>query len=1531
MSVRRHVIVWTLVALSSIVISTLFHLDSGLGRRLGRDILNDYVTGEMDGELELGEIIQLRFWKTIVKDTRVYDPQGREVIYGETVHLVIDPLAAIMGELRFSRAHLWNGTVTLIDNEEGDPTFIDAFDSPDDPNADPNEIPFHAYVEDMDLHNVEVKGSLLGLHGLRVVDMHVRGRMEYFWTNDIEVWSATGRIVEPFPFEGELNQLRAEYYSDTRGARLDANLSRESETLQANLTYRPEEGKTGDTPFILDLQLYANPVSAQTMVDVGFDWAATAKGLARGNVRLTGPGDPLVLTADVETDGGHAIVNGVLTSEAPSRIEIASKRLALARTLTGAADIEVNGTVAFVIPPGETSSTGLELQLEPFQYDGFAIPRLTAKTTIDDHGIHIHELNAAYGGGKLHMSGTVPYAGQTSLHIMGNIPQIAKDPNLQKFVPGAKGAADFDFRLRRLGSDLNIEGWAALDDFEYGIITAHSLHIEGVVAGTLSEPKINLTLETADFDVAGYPLGHGDLSIKGGPKTYETQGAFAATGQRRAEFHAKAKKRGAHYVFDVDHIELAVRSLVWRGAIQEISSDFKTRLDFEGLRFANGNQEVDAKGTWQFRGDDDIEADVKDFDLAALRLILPDDPPDVRGRLNLHFEFKGDLDRRPIIVAEGTLKDGRMLDIEPLTAAYLIRYGEGTLDADAQIDLGGAGNFSLSVSGVVDPEIADVTEALRGGVYEADLRCGAFDLELLERFLGKDWGAFAGYADAHVRLSGPVDAPTFRGTATIPELKAGAWKALGLKSEFQYEYGSLIARVTGNDAKGELFDVEGSLLIDLPYFVTEPQKAVATLATSPWRLSVRVPPRSFDALPKRYLKRMPKGIENLQVAASLTLAGGAFRTRGDLHASFDWKGQLGDALCATQSNPRSTLRAELVDDVTTVSFDGLIGTRRTLSVQASAPTPLDEWLRAAEIPELPPTQLTATLDNASTEEVPFLCRYAGGPLNATLQLDDLFGADPKLQMQMQSDDLRARRVEPGVRTDAAASVVETPPAKMDLTATLGDGLGTASGRWSWWNGGETKIDAKVPIQWDRKHKTPTLAKTGQLDAEASFDNMPLQAVLAWMSGVVNVEGMMQGIVSARGPAHAPKVSGDLLVSNGRVDLRTLGQTLREVEGQAIFNQEGELVFDLHAVDAKGHVSAAGELKLDGLRPEKAIVRIKASNFPVRQEGSVMASLDSSAELAAKFAKEGLDARVDIASLEIDVPESKGSPQSLDTHPDVRFVDEETEKVLLRKPYLVNLDIDASERFSVRSDAEGFSAVASARLNVIYDDRGLIVLGRMDLHGGYFEVFGKRFDVQSGSMSFQGDPEVNPQVSLVATHPLRGTSGQTVTITLTGNLDDPDVSFSSTIPTESDAQIIALLMTGRARTERGSQTSSVDAGQQASNFLAGVAGGLFASTLRGQFGGLAPTFAVQDDPDSTETTLQVGFNVDSVIPDQWRNIIQGLYIEGSFTTRREEGGTNTTGQAQRAGFLIETQFPRSIVVIGTFAPPANWSLDLTWEP
>ena len=100
---------------------------------------------------------------------------------------------------------------------------------------------------------------------------------------------------------------------------------------------------------------------------------------------------------------------------------------------------------------------------------------------------------------------------------------------------------------------------------------------------------------------------------------------------------------------------------------------------------------------------------------------------------------------------------------------------------------------------------------------------------------------------------------------------------------------------------------------------------------------------------------------------------------------------------------------------------------------------------------------------------------------------------------------------------------------------------------------------------------------------------------------------------------------------------------------------------------------------------------------------------------------------------------------------------------------------------------------------------------------------------------------------------------------------------------------------------------------------------------GSFPDGASPYGLLDVPDDTDgdTAVEVGFNVDSVLPD---NVpIRGLYVEGQFVARRAEGGPNTTAQAQRPGFLIEALWPLNFVTTGTFAPPSNWSIDITWEP
>ncbi|MGB5266453.1 MAG: hypothetical protein WBN30_07690, partial [Polyangiales bacterium] len=550
----------------------------------------------------------------------------------------------------------------------------------------------------------------------------------------------------------------------------------------------------------------------------------------------------------------------------------------------------------------------------------------------------------------------------------------------------------------------------------------------------------------------------------------------------------------------------------------------------------------------------------------VLKSLYPRTAPDFSGGVDLHFEFRGDLDREPTIVAEGTLTDAVLWEVSPVNAAYLINYDKGVLDADAQVDFGGRGNFTLSTTGFVDPMPGGVAESLLEGVYETTLSTGAVDLTLLELMLEEDMPNVRGYADASIRFSGPIDAPAFKGTIKIPGFIVDRWGPVELASDFRYEYGALLAQVRMADGEGELIEGEGSLLVDLVNLSQNPSEAVEALATSPWRVSVRMPPRRLSAYPKKLSRLFVPDADRLQLAASFTLAGGAFRTRGDFHSSVDWLSDSSEGLCGSEAHPRATVRARLEDGVTELTMDGVVGNAKVLDLQASLVTPLDDWLRRAEIPPWPVTQISADFYDAPMENLPYLCRYAAGVLSAQLKATGLFSDNPDLSFSMDSDELRARRLEPGRRAGMVNTIVETPPSINRVSGGYHDGIAAIDMDMRWWNGGSSTITAKVPLIWDSKHPVPELAKTGDVDAKANFDRMPLQAVLAWMAGVVNVEGILQGSVTAQGRVQDPTLVGSVDLTDGRINVRTVGQTLENVSGRAIFDEDGVAVTNLKVTD-----------------------------------------------------------------------------------------------------------------------------------------------------------------------------------------------------------------------------------------------------------------------------------------------------------------------------------------------------------------------------
>jgi translocation and assembly module TamB len=409
----------------------------------------------------------------------------------------------------------------------------------------------------------------------------------------------------------------------------------------------------------------------------------------------------------------------------------------------------------------------------------------------------------------------------------------------------------------------------------------------------------------------------------------------------------------------------------------------------------------------------------------------------------------------------------------------------------------------------------------------------------------------------------------------------------------------------------------------------------------------------------------------------------------------------------------------------------------------------------------------------------------------------------------------------------------------------------------------------------------------------------------------------------------------LELEHGYLKVVPLGQQLSELGGTIVFHEDWAGVEKLTARDRNGTLTLKGSAQLDGPIPTSVRLELKPDQFPVRQEASILARLTGNAILEADVGPEETDATITIEDLTVRMPdEPLRSLQELEPHSDVSIAGVDREAGTTSRPYRFQFNLRSPTPFWVRR--QDFAAQVETDLTAEYEEPELRLTGFLELNRGFFEVFGKRFEVDNGRLDFAGDPSINPAVTLVAVHELPSRPGETVTVTVTGRLTRPTVQFASSIQDCSDrGAVISLLVSGRCGGERRQAPGEEQqAGQQAADFLAGITAGVLTLTAREEFGDVLPVIVIESGGQAFRSArVRAGFQADSFIPDFLRSVVRGAYVEGFFTagSTDDDRRRTTTSQRRDHGFLLELQFPYNIVGTGSFSPPDTWSVDLTWEP
>jgi translocation and assembly module TamB len=348
--------------------------------------------------------------------------------------------------------------------------------------------------------------------------------------------------------------------------------------------------------------------------------------------------------------------------------------------------------------------------------------------------------------------------------------------------------------------------------------------------------------------------------------------------------------------------------------------------------------------------------------------------------------------------------------------------------------------------------------------------------------------------------------------------------------------------------------------------------------------------------------------------------------------------------------------------------------------------------------------------------------------------------------------------------------------------------------------------------------------------------------------ISEIDGRVDGTGSVSIDEDGQLFEGGLAVNEATLYVNALGEEITGLSATARFDRTGTWKIE----DAVGKIgtgefraTAAGRMKgLQFVDAEATLVATK-DGVPISAEGATFAEATGEMKVAAKMTDDrtALVLTVDLPRADVQLPD-RGAQQLEPLEPDptvaigVRRRDGELDTKIDRKgrggklagganagnePLPIRASVTLGDQ--VHLEGRGLDVSLGGRTLVEIADE-LKVTGRIDLHGGTIEVHGRRFTVETGTVTFLdgGDPD-DPTV--VASAYWDAPDRTRVWVEFTGPLKTGKLTLRSE-PPYSKTEILSVLLFGRPDPNMASPSAGSTKGDASG--ATPVASGLVAGDL-----------------------------------------------------------------------------------------------------
>ncbi|MGD2216211.1 MAG: translocation/assembly module TamB domain-containing protein [Gemmatimonadales bacterium] len=345
---------------------------------------------------------------------------------------------------------------------------------------------------------------------------------------------------------------------------------------------------------------------------------------------------------------------------------------------------------------------------------------------------------------------------------------------------------------------------------------------------------------------------------------------------------------------------------------------------------------------------------------------------------------------------------------------------------------------------------------------------------------------------------------------------------------------------------------------------------------------------------------------------------------------------------------------------------------------------------------------------------------------------------------------------------------------------------------------------------------------GQLQARLET----LDVLAALLTQLSETEGRLEADVTVDGTVAAPRMLGELRLSEGRAYVPGLGLRIRDVQFRAAGDARGTVRLDGHARSGPGGLTIEGESPVVPSLESPARLRLTGADFQVSNTPAAEVLVSPNLEILVSGDRIDIEGDVRIPRTSIALSEIPRS--AVPVSGDVIYVDSEAE-LRRRRPITARVRLILGD--DVRFSGFGLSTGLQGSIRVTEEpDRPTVGSGELVIVDGRYKAYGQSLTIERGRLLFGGGPIDNPGLDVRAS---RVASDSVIAgLIITGTLRSPTVTLFSE-PPMPESEALSYLVLGRPLTE--TSTSDVNQLTNAARSLGLSGGNLLARKIAARFG------------------------------------------------------------------------------------------------